>query len=195
MRIPFLKKNIVITCERYEFIKESRGGSFMLFSGAIFWYVAFIIATIAPLKITGAVYTYGGLAVPVIGFIILKMQHLNISKNNQYTWLAIFSSIITPFCFPLLILVAKYDMRLVPPTLCIINGAHLLILMWIHLEYIYAIMSMAYFIIGINFMFNFQKIAMVYVGLSASIVSVIGGFIIYLNTKTPLQGYKVCIKK
>lgn len=195
MRIPFLKKNITITSERYQFIKETRGGSFMLFAGAIYWYVSFVTISIAPLKIGNIVYTYGGILIPIIGFVILKIQNLKMPKKNQYTWLVIFSSLITPFCFPVLILIGKYDMRLVPPAIAIINGAHLLILMWIHLDYIYAIISMIYLIIGITFMFYLQQFAIVYVGLLCSILSTLSGTIIYFTSKKPLKGYKASIRE
>ena len=48
MRIPFIskKEEIEINKDRYDFIKDYRGGGFMLIGGAVFWLLAFILTFI-----------------------------------------------------------------------------------------------------------------------------------------------------
>ena len=47
------------------------------------------------------------------------------------------ASTITSFCFPLLILIERRDPALLPVALTIIDGAHLLVLMWLQLDSAY----------------------------------------------------------
>jgi hypothetical protein len=194
MRIPFLKREITIEQERLNFIRDSHGGSAMLFAGGTFWLIAGIVAMCAPSSITANVYLYGGVVVPILGFIIARILHSNLMQRSKYTSLVILASGITTYGLPILFLVNKYDPLLIAPVLAILNGGHLLILMWIHLDYIYFLVALAELIVGITFIFTFPTLAPVYVGLSLGVVSIFSGVLVYITSKNPLKDYKVSIK-
>jgi hypothetical protein len=101
---------------------------------------------------------------------------------------------ITTYGLPILFLVNKYDPLLIAPVLAILNGGHLLILMWIHLDYIYFLVALAELIAGITFIFIFPTLAPICVGLLLGLVSIFAGIVVYINSKNPLKDYKVSIK-
>jgi hypothetical protein len=195
MRIPFLKKEITVEQDRLNFIRHSHGGSAMLLSGGIFWLIAGIIAMNATPTITANVYLYGGMIVPILGFIIAKLLQSDLMQPSKYTSLVILASGITTYGMPILFLVNKYNPLLIAPVLAILNGGHLFILMWIHLDYIYFLLALAELIVGITFIFSFPAVAPVYVGLLLGLISIFAGIFVYIASKNPLKGYNIKIEK
>lgn len=192
MRIPFLPKEISIQQDRFDFIKESRGGGFMLIAGSIFWFLSFALTYILKQNQIENFYIYGGLSVPILGYIFSKLLRLKFSQN-QYRSLVAFSSGITVCCLPILFIIKDLNSNLILPILCIINASHLLILCWVHLDYLYAILVAFGVYIGILFIYSIPYQYTHFIGLIWGIISLCLGVYIHINTKNPLQGYKYII--
>lgn len=188
MKIPFVPKNITIPKDRFDFIQQYRGGGFMLISGAIYWLLAFALTYIINGDILNNFYIWGGLLVPILGFICFKVFHLKVISSS-YSSLVAFASTITVCCFPILLLIKQLNPFMILPVLCIINATHLLILCWVYLDYLYAIMLMLGECIGIAFIFSIPQQYVHFLCLIWGIISFAVGIIIHISSKTPLKGY------
>lgn len=196
MRIPFIPKNekIEIDKDRYDFIKDYRGGGFMLISGAIYWLLAFILTFLLNKDAIVTFYIWGGLLTPLMGIILYKVLKMS-AKPSQYSSLVGFASSITVVCIPVLLLIRDLNAEMILPVLCIINASHLLILCWVHLDYWYFILVMLGVSLGSLFIFTIPGSQVYYLALIWGIVSLIVGITIHLSTKNPLKGYNLVIKK
>ena len=181
MRIPFLPKEISIQQDRFDFIKESRGGGFMLIAGSIFWFLSFALTYILKQNQIENFYIYGGLSIPILGYIFSKLLRLKFSQN-QYRSLVAFSSGITVCCLPILFIIKDLNSNLILPILC-----------WVHLDYLYAILVAFGVCIGILFIYSISCQYTHFIGLIWGIISLCLGVYIHINTKNPLQGYKYII--
>lgn len=188
MKIPFVPKNITIPKDRFDFIQQYRGGGFMLISGAIYWLLAFALTYIINGDILNNFYIWGGLLVPILGFICFKVFHLKVISSS-YSSLVAFASTITVCCFPILLLIKQLNPFMILPVLCIINATHLLILCWVYLDYLYAIMLMIGEFIGIAFIFSIPQQYVHFLCLIWGIISFVVGIIIHISSKMPLKGY------
>ena len=196
MRIPFIskKEEIEINQDRYDFIKEYRGGGFMLIAGAFFWFLAFILTFVLNKTAVEMFYIWGGLLTPVIGVILFKGLKMS-AKPSQYSSLIGFASSITIVCIPILLLVKKLNPAMLLPVLCIINASHLLILCWVHLDYWYFILVMFGVSLGSLYIFTIQGSQVHYLALIWGLVSLIIGITIHLASQHRLKGYNFIIKK
>lgn len=79
--------------------------------------------------------------------------------------------------------------NLILPILCIINASHLLILCWVHLDYLYFILVAFGLSMGMFFIYLIPSDFAHFIGLIWGIVSMCVGIFIHFNTKTPLKGY------
>ena len=193
MRIPFVSKDVEINQDRYDFIKEYRGGGFMLIAGAGFWLLAFILTYALPKAAVAEFYIWGGLLIPVIGVALFKGMKMS-AKPNQYASLVGFASCVTVVCIPVLLLVKEVNVDMLLPVICIINAAHLLILCWVHLDYLYFILVMLAISIGCLFIYTLPDSQVHYLALIWGLISLITGIITHLSTQQPLKGYDFTIK-
>jgi hypothetical protein len=190
MRIPFIRGRLVIGQDRVQFIQTTKGGSAFLIAGAIFWFVASISSLVLPVGQAVNVYVFGGFSVFVVGFMIARLQGARMFSSPQYATLAAIASIITPFCFPVLLLVAHDDPQLLPSTLTIIDGAHLMVFMWLHLDYTYFLASVAKFFVGAIYIWSLHTHALLIVGLASALISTIAAVMVWRSSRDPLAGYR-----
>ena len=92
MRIPFIRGRFVIGQDRVRFTQLTKGGSAFLLAGAIFWLVASLSSIVLPLGQAINVYVFGGFSVPVVGFVIARLQGARMHSSPQYTTLAAIAS-------------------------------------------------------------------------------------------------------
>lgn len=196
MRIPFIskKQEFEINKDRYDFIKDYRGGGFMLIGGAVFWLLAFALTFVLNKDTIVYFYIWGGLLTPVIGIALFKILKMS-AKPSQYSSLIGFASSITVVFIPVLLLVKELNSDMILPVLCIINASHLLILCWVHLDYWYFILVMLGVSLGSLFIFTLPESQVHYLALIWGLSSLIVGIIIHLSSKDPLKGYNLIIKK
>ncbi len=194
MRIPFVPKDVEINQDRYDFIKEYRGGGFMLMAGSAYWLLAFILTYALPKAIIVEFYLWGGLLIPLCGWFLFKVMRMS-AKPNQYSSLVGFASSIIVVCLPVLLLVKELNPSMLLPVLCIINAAHLLILCWVHLDYLYFILVMLGVSLGILFIYTLPESYVHFLGLIWGFISLVTGVIIHISTKRPLKGYDFTIRK
>lgn len=188
MRIPFVPKNVAINKDRFDFIKQYRGGGFMLIAGSVYWLMAFVLTYFLDRTIITNFYIWGGLLVPVIGMVIYKILKIK-AHQNQYSSLVGFASAITACCFPILLLIKQLDSSKILPVLCIINATHLLILCWVHLEYLYFIMLALGECIGMTFIYSVSSKYVHFICLIWGTISLVFGIVIHILSKHPLKGY------
>lgn len=67
------QEQLAVEDARLSFIADTRGGRAFLIAGAAFWLIGALLAQIAP-NVRVNWVLYGGLAVPVLGFVIAKLQ-------------------------------------------------------------------------------------------------------------------------
>ncbi len=104
MRNPFIRRGAV-PADRLAFIEATRGGSAWLWAGAFFWAAAGVSGFLMPPAVWGKVYLYGGFSVPIVGALVAKIQRVVVPPRSALVPLAAIAATITPFCFPLLILI------------------------------------------------------------------------------------------
>ncbi|KMY32414.1 hypothetical protein ACZ11_09815 [Lysinibacillus xylanilyticus] len=188
MRIPFVPKNVMVQRDRFDFIQQYRGGGFMLIAGSIYWLLAFALTYVLNETILIKFYIGGGLLVPFLGILFYKLMKMK-ANPSQYSSLVGFASAITGCCFPVLLLVNELDSTKILPIICIINATHLIILCWIHLEYLYFIMVMMGVCLGMSFIYSIPSEYVHFICLIWGLISLIFGVIIHINSKIPLKGY------
>ncbi|WP_237979726.1 DUF7010 family protein [Bacillus thuringiensis] len=193
MRIPFVPKNVEISQDRYDFIKEYRGGGFMLIAGAVFWLLAFILTYALPKVAVVEFYIWGGLLIPIIGVSLFKVMKMS-AKPNQYSSLVTFSSGVVVVCIPVLLLIKELNVDMLLPVICIINAAHFLILCWVHLDYLYFILVILGVSLGCLFIYTLPSSQVHYLALIWGLISLITGVITHYSTQQPLKGYDFSIK-
>lgn len=191
MRIPFVPKDIEIEKERYDFISQYRGGGFMLIAGSIYWFLSFALTYFIHGNALNNFYIWGGLLTPILGFVIFKLLKLKIdlkTKQSKYTSLVAFASAITVCCFPIFILINQLDSSMILPIICIVDATHLLIICWIHLEYLYFINFLLGEIIGLTFIYYIPHSYVHFICLIWGLISLVSGVVIHFS-KSPLSGY------
>jgi hypothetical protein len=171
MRNPFVPTGAVAE-DRLTFVVATRGGSAWLWAGGLFWTVAGLGGALAHPSVWTKLYLYGGFSVPVLGWLIARAQGVKIPRS-PYVPLVVVATAITPFCFPLLILTERMQPSLLPVALTLVDGAHLLVLMWVQLDYSYFLAAVAKGVIGSLFGFAFLQLAPVGVGAAAAVVSLL----------------------
>jgi len=188
MRNPFIRGGAVPT-DRLAFIVATKGGSAWLLAGALFWAGAGISGLLASPGVWTKVYLYGGFSVPIAGWLLAKAQSVTVPPKSALVPLVAIAATITPFCFPLLILIEQRDPALLPVALTVIDGAHLLVLMWLQLDYAYFLAAVAKGIIGATFGFVFLEQSAVGVGFASAAVSLLAGWSVYRDARNAVQLY------
>ena len=139
-------------------------------------------------------YIWGGLLIPVIGVTLFKAMKMS-AKPNQYSSLVGFASCIIVVCIPVLLLIKELNVDLLLPVICIINAAHLLILCWLHLDYLYFILVMLGVSLGCLFIYALPSDQVHFLALISGLISLVTGIIIHSSTQQPLKGYDFTIQR
>ncbi|MDJ0315800.1 DUF7010 family protein [Arthrobacter antibioticus] len=158
MRIPFISKvlnqeELGVEDARLRFIEVTKGGSAFLLAGAAFWLVGALVSLVAP-TIRVEYVLYAGFAVPVIGVLIAKLQGARLWSHPGYASLVGFAAITELAALPTMFYLRIEHPEALPGVLLIADGAHLLILMWLHMDYTYFIAGFAKAVLGSLFLFG-----------------------------------------
>jgi hypothetical protein len=192
MRIPFVPKDVALHQDRVDFIRDHRGGGYLLMAGSVYWLSAFALFYVLDTAPLLNYWLFGGLAIPLYGFILYKRLRMQASPS-QYSSLVGFASMVTVCCIPVLLIIMEVTPNMLLPSFCVINAAHLLLLCWVHLDYLYFILVMLGEAIGIAFMLSIPSDYVHFIGLVWGTISLIFGIIIHVSTKEPLKGYDYSI--
>lgn len=158
MRIPFLPKvnnidELGVEDARFRFTSDTRGGSGFLLAGSVFWLTGALVAALAPdLRVTAIIY--GGLLVPFLGFGIARLQRARLFSHPGYAALVTFATMTELAALPVMILLRNDHPEALPGILMIADGAHLLILMWLHMDFTYFLAGYAKAFLGTLFLFG-----------------------------------------
>ena len=157
MRIPFIPRVdepvTLVRPELEQFIRETKGGSAFLVGGATFWLVGALISYAAP-SARIAWVIYGGLSVPIIAVLAGKLMRAAWLIKSPYTVLAAIAPMTEMAAIPIMIFLRDSAPGALVGILMICEGAHYLIYMWLHLEYIYFWLAYVKVFLGILFLFN-----------------------------------------
>jgi hypothetical protein len=187
MRNPFVPVGAV-TEDRLSFIVATRGGSAWLWAGGLFWAAAGISGILGGPGLWAKVYLYGGFSVPVLGWLFARVQRIRIPKSPLVPLVAI-TSAITPFSFPLLILLERHDPLLLPVALTLVDGAHLLVLMWVQLDYAYFLAAVLKGVIAAGFGFALPGQAPAGVGVASALVSFLAAWSVHRDAPHAFRIY------
>jgi hypothetical protein len=171
------------------FIVATRGGNAWLWAGGLFWAAAGLCGLLGTADLWPKVYLYGGFSVPVVGWLLARGQRIQIPSRSPFVPLVAIASAITPLCFPLLILIERREPSLLPVALTIIDGAHLLVLMWVQLDYAYFVAAVAKGVIGSIFGFVFLAQAPAGVGFASAAVSFLAAWTVQRDAPHAVQLY------
>lgn len=158
MRIPFIAKvasqeELGVEDARLGFIADTRGGSAFLVAGAMFWLIGALLAQVAP-GVRVEWVLYGGLGVPVLGLVIAKLQGARLWGHPGYASLVMFATLTELAALPTMFYLRAEHPEVLPGIFMIADGAHLLILMWLHLDYAYFLAGFAKALVGTWFLFG-----------------------------------------
>lgn len=158
MRIPFIPKvstqeELGVEDARLSFTADSLGGSAFLFAGAAFWLIGALVSLTLP-GIRVEWVLYAGLAVPVLGFLIAKLQGAQLGGHPGYASLVGFATITELAALPTMFYLRVDHPEALPGVFLIADGAHLLILMWLHMDYTYFLAGFAKALLGCFFLFG-----------------------------------------
>ena len=159
MRIPFIAKvtevgELGVEQRRFQFIKDTRGGAAFLLAGASFWLVGAVVTLVWP-GIGVQWVLYAGLSVPILGVAIGRAQGATLFSHPTYATLAGLATITELAALPTMFFLRESFPGALPGILLIADGAHLMILMWLHLDYTYFLAGNAKIILGVLFVFGF----------------------------------------
>lgn len=158
MRIPFIAKvsdlaHLGIEPARFRYITESRGGSSFLLAGAIFWLGGALFCMLVPDARVEWVL-YGGLSVPLFAIALARLQRTKLMGHPGYAALAGLATITELAALPTMFFLRDAHPEALPAILLIADGAHLLILMWLHLDYNYFLAGNVKVVLGLLFLFT-----------------------------------------
>jgi hypothetical protein len=194
MRIPFIKRvedpAKLIPKDREDFIRSTKGGSAFLLAGGTFWLIGALISSVAPdIKIPFIIW--GGLIVPVLGFVYGKLQGARFFTGSQYTSLAAIAPVLEVAAIPIMLFLKDVRPDALPGVLMIFAGAHLLVYMWLHMDYAYYIAANVLVLAGILFLFG-----VVFAGsypiqmLIAGVASLGPAFLVWRDSSRTLELYR-----
>ncbi|MEP1123946.1 MAG: hypothetical protein ABJH68_08675 [Ilumatobacter sp.] len=158
MRIPFIPKvddlaESGVDRGLWTYIEDSRGGSAFLFAGAIFWFAVSATALLGDDEWVN-VLLYGGVFVPVVGWAIARSQGARLFSDVRYASLAALAVATELAALPVMFLLRDTRPGVLVAILMIADGAHLLIFMWLHLDYWYFLAANTKIVLGVTFLFG-----------------------------------------
>ncbi|WP_405216569.1 DUF7010 family protein [Agrococcus sp. Ld7] len=138
---------------RLRFTADSKGGSAFLFAGAAFWLIGALVSlTLPAMRVEWMLYA--GLAVPVLGLLIARLQGARLGGHPGYASLVGFATITELAALPTMFYLRGDHPEALPGVFLVADGAHLLILMWLHLDYTYFLAGLGKAILGSLFLFG-----------------------------------------
>jgi hypothetical protein len=194
MRIPFIAKvsdreELGVEADRFRFIADTKGGSAFLFAGAMFWLTGSAVSLIWPAAEVEWVL-YGGLTVPLIGLAIGHLQGAILSSNPIYASLAGLAAITELAAIPTMFFLRNSHPEALPGILLIADGAHLLILMWLHLDYTYFLAANIKIVLGGLFLYGALWSGSYPAQLAAAgVVSLVAGALVWRDSSRTLELY------
>lgn len=158
MRIPFIARvddvsELGIEPARFGYIRDTRGGSGFLVAGAAFWWVGALVSALWPGAAVAWVL-YAGPGVPVVGWLICRLQGARISGHPVHSSLAGVAVLTELAALPTMFFLRDTHPEALPGILLIADGAHLLVLMWLHLDYTYFLAANLKVVLGVVFLFG-----------------------------------------
>lgn len=158
MRIPFLPRvrsasDLGVEESRLRFIADTRGGSAFLLAGAAFWLSGAVVSVLVPGAAVAWVL-YAGLAVPLLALALARLQGARLFGNASYATLASLATLTELAALPVMFFLRDDHPEVLPGVLMIADGAHLLILMWLHLDYTYFLAGLVKAVLGTLFLFG-----------------------------------------
>ncbi|XAS74908.1 hypothetical protein V3G39_09500 [Dermatophilaceae bacterium Sec6.4] len=194
MRIPFIAKvssqgELGVEDARLRFIADTRGGSAFLLAGAVFWLTGALLALVFP-AVQVPWVLYGGLSVPVLGVLIAKLQGAHLWGHPGYASLVMFATITELTALPTMFYLRGEHPEVLPGILMIADGAHLLILMWLHLDFTYFVAGYSKALFGALFLFGafWQGSYPAQLALSG-VISLVTALLVWRDSARTLQLY------
>lgn len=194
MRIPFIPKvldrdGLGVEESRLRFIADSRGGSAFLLAGAMFWLLGALVSVLRPSWRVDWVL-YGGLSIPLLGIAIARLQGARLFGHAGYAALAAFATLTELAALPTLFFLRADHPDVLPAALMIGDGAHLLIFMWLHLDYTYFLAAYAKALLGTLFLFDVLWPGSYPLQMLASgLISVTAALFVWRDSQRTLQLY------
>lgn len=158
MRIPFLRRvndasELGVQSAQLRYIADSRGGSAFLLAGAVFWLVGSVFCLLVPsLRVEWVLYA--GLSIPFVAILLARLQGARLLDNPRYAALAGIATITELAALPTMFFLRESHPEVLPAILMISDGAHLLVLMWLHLDYTYFLAGNLKVVLGLSFLFS-----------------------------------------
>lgn len=194
MRIPFIpkvmsKEELGVEDARLQFTSDSKGGSAFLFAGAVFWLVGALVSQIFP-EMRVPWILYAGFAVPVLGGSFAKLQGARLWNHPGYASLVGFATITELAALPTMFYLRTDHPEVLPGVLLIADGAHLFILMWLHMDYTYFLAGFFKAFLGGLFLFGVMwegsyPLQMV----AGGVISLAAAFFVWRDSDRTLQLY------
>jgi hypothetical protein len=190
LRVPYLKETYKVSKERSDYIMNTCGGSTGVYAGAVFWLIASFISLFASMYLATSFYIFGGaIIVPVLSIQLLKIKRKN-KVGGDYQSLTIISNMTFIIFYPIVFIVQQQIPEYVPMMVALINAAHLLIFMWIHMEFLYCILAGIYFIVSMGFVFVAPNYIFNYLGMALCVINLIFAILIEKSSKLIANRYK-----
>lgn len=194
MRIPFIPKverasDLQLEAGLLRYIRDSRGGSAFLLAGAFFWFVVGLGSVLAP-PLRVELVLYGGLTVPIIGMVVARVQGARLFGDSRYSSLAALAVVTELAALPVMFFLRDSHPAILPAILMITDGAHLVIYMWLHLDYTYFIAANLKVVLGVLFLFG-MIIPGSYAaqGVLSGAISLTAGLLVYRDSSRTLDLY------
>jgi len=138
---------------RFQFISDTRGGSAFLLAGAAFWLVGAVVTLVWP-GVGVQWVLYAGLSVPILGVAIGRAQGVKFSSHPTYATLAGLATVTELAALPTMFFLRESFPGALPGILLIADGARLMIMMCLHLDYTYFLAANAKIVLGVLFVFG-----------------------------------------
>lgn len=183
------KEELGVEDARLQFTSDSKGGSAFLFAGAAFWLIGALVSQIVP-GVRVEWVLYAGFAVPVLGGMFAKLQGARLWNHPGYASLVMFATIAELAALPTMFYLRTDHPETLPGVLLIADGAHLLILMWLHMDYTYFLAGFGKAVFGGLFLFGVlwegsYPVQM----LAGGLISLAAAFFVWRDSDRTLQLY------
>ncbi|WP_411277561.1 DUF7010 family protein [Gaiella sp.] len=194
VRIPFIPKvedldELEVGESRFAYIAASRGGSAFLLAGSAFWLLGAFVSVVAPASRVDWLL-YAGFAVPVLGFAIARLQGARLSSHPSYAALAVLATMTELAALPTMFFLRAEHPEVLPGILMIADGAHLLILMWLHMDYTYFVAGYAKAMLGTLFLLGVLWPESYVLQMSASgLISLVAAVLVWRDSSRTAQLY------
>lgn len=194
MRIPFIPKvssqeELGVEDARLRYTADTRGGSAFLIAGAVFWLVGALLAQLTP-SIRVEWMLFGGLGVPVLGVLIARLQGARLFSHPGYASLVMLATFAELAALPTMFFLRVEHPEALPSIFMIADGAHLLILMWLHLDYTYFLAGYAKALFGALFLFGvFTENSYTFQMAASGVISMVAAVLVWRDSGRTLQLY------